>query len=289
MLSAIIQTVNNREVSMAFYLGLLTLYLLSSADVRAALSGLIKALLNKYLLSTIVLYLSFISLLIYFVIQLGIFDPRLFKNLILWLMLTGIWLPISSSLSDPKAQPIKDILKKNFRIVIVLQFMAGSYTFSLLTEMILTPILILFAGLEAFASVKEPEQMVHRFSRFVNAVLSLVILLSAILLLIQNYHSTDFPFMLKRFLFPIGLSLVTIPFLYAVRLYSAYEQLFLRLTARTRDNNLQQYLRKRLKRFCGTNAKKVHLVTFSRVFNSSQIETKADVNDLLGHLKRELT
>lgn len=273
---------------MAFYLGLLSLFLFTKQEVRVSIKNLIKTLANKYLLTSILCYLGYLTIWGLILNWSGFLELRLSKNLALWLLLNGLWLPISSTLSDPKANPIKDLIRKSFRIVVILSFISSTSTFSLGTEMILTPILILFAGLEAFSAHEEEHRQVHKFFQVVNIILSLIILFLAFSTLIQNYQSTDFPFLLKRFSLPIILTFISIPFLYLIMIYSAYEQLFLRVTVRTKIPRLQKMLRKQLLSLCGANLRKIRLITYSQAFNSSVVNTRREIVLLGRHLQSEI-
>lgn len=190
------------------------------------------------------------------VLVLSYFDFWNLKDFLFWLF--GVGFVLIFKTNDAKnSNYFKRIILEAIKITAVFEFILNSYTFGLITELILVPITIFIVLLQVIAD-KEDE-----FQIFSNAMKVLLGILSIILLSYSIYYSiTDYKnFYSVRtgfsFIFPLLLTAIFIPFLYFIALYSRYESFFVRLDfmANKRDEILK--VKNHIIRIAGGNLNKL--------------------------------
>ena len=216
---------NNREIATIFWVIVLLLWaLIKSKDFRKSLRDLFTVAFNLrkfFFLMTIYIFIS-ITLLY----KIGLWNLGLTKISIFWFFGWAVF----SLLSPPKIEGKKRNLKKMvinlLGFTAVISFVSNMYSFSLWLELCLVPFVILLAALSA-VSAHDPNTKNKSGGRVFNGMwvcLGVVIFGFSLYKAFTDLNNFASIGTLQEFLLPILLSLIFVPFVYALSVYSRWEQ-----------------------------------------------------------------
>lgn len=222
MINHIFQIFTTREIATFVWLCLLALYVLWSKNVRESVIEAIKSLGHRFFIIGL-LSLNIYTLLSVFILQkLSCWDTTLIKDTSFWFLFTAV----SIFFSIHKARDVTfftTILKDNIKVIIAFEFLVNLYTFPLLIELLLFPI-ILFASFSQETEAKKPtQQKVNScFGKLLSAI-GLSMILFSIYKSVADYESFFSISNLRAFLLPISLTILSLPYFYMLALYISYE------------------------------------------------------------------
>jgi hypothetical protein len=177
--------------------------------------------------------------------SLGIWDFGQAKITIYWLMTVAlISLYRANSIKDDP-EFFRNSLKDSVSLVIFLEFLVSFYTFGLIAELFIVPVLTLIGLLSAVAEIEERHQSVHKFLTGVMSLIGISFLVNAIYRIsidISEFANTS---TLVDFYTPPLLSISFLPFLYGLHVFMTYETALLRLSTKKIDGSLAKYAKRR--------------------------------------------
>lgn len=229
------ESFSNRETSIVFW-SLLIVVVVFSLNISAS-KHLIKSFFAKkltYIYCVMALYLSAI---IYIFYSIGLWETSLFKDFIFWL-LTSAFVMLLSFNKLKNNNDFKNILLKLLTINIILEFIASNYNFSLIIELLLIPFATFISILIIVAQQKKNEN--EKVIKLLNLLLSyigLAIFCYVIYNLIKSPSELFTVKNLKSFLFSPLLTILFIPFIFLVTVYSKYEEIFININRYNFLNN----------------------------------------------------
>lgn len=232
----------NRELAIIFWLIILFIYSLVNTDIRESLVNVFKVLFSKKFLIIFLIMFIYIPGIIFLLFILGYWDVKLIKDTLIWVIFNAFALLLNSTDKALQEGFFKNKVIENIKIIVIIQFIANTYTFNLLPEIILTFVLFFLGALQVVASFEEKYKQVERLVTTLISILGLVILANAIYLAVKDFHSFGSLDTLKSFLLPIILTVFYLPFVYCISLYTLYEHINVRL-------KLKSYIDKKLRRF----------------------------------------
>lgn len=196
--------------------------------MRKSLFDVIKLLFGKYFLVVYVTLGIYILGIIAILNEIGFWTNTDLKDFIFWLVSVAFVLIFNlNKAKDSKY--FKGILIDALKAVAILEFVINFYNFSLLTELILLPSLVFIGLLQA---VSESDSKFIKVSKILSSLMSIFglgLLVFSIYHLIVGYSNFFRIGTLHSFLLPIILTIVFVPYLYVLSLFSIYESYFIRL------------------------------------------------------------
>jgi hypothetical protein len=149
-----------------------------------------------------------------------------------WLFSVGLILVFK--INDAKSNAyFKGIFFTAIKWTIALEFVVNLYSFSLITEIIILPVLVFLAATQAVAELDEKFKVVSKFLQNVIALAGLSIFPYSIYKTIVNFDDVLNFQNLVALLLPTTITILFIPFVYFLALFSTYESYFIRLDLMT--------------------------------------------------------
>jgi hypothetical protein len=218
---------SNREISIVFWTMLIVLTLICLN--LSGLINLVKAFFAKKLF--LIYFLMFLQLgsIIYFLNFFGLWETSLYKDFIFWLISSAFVMLLSfDKLKSTK--DFKNILLKLITINVVLEFVANNYNFSLLKELLLIPFVSFVSILLVVAQQKmEENEKVIKFFNLILTYIGFGIIVYVIYRLIISPYELLSIINLKSFLLTPIFTILFIPFVFLLVIYSKYEHIFMNL------------------------------------------------------------
>jgi hypothetical protein len=171
----------------------------------------------------------------------------------------------------------------------IFEFLLNSYTFSLIAELLLVPIVAVVTMLEVLVGSSEENKAIRKLVIGIQMVVGLIIIANAAMNAISGYKDLGNIDTLRSFLLAPLLSILIIPFIYFIALYAAYDQLFIRLELGSEKcKKLMSYVKRKIFLHCKLRLKKVRAALNMRVYNLMSIQDYDDVEDMLRVYKEKI-
>ena len=237
---------NSREIAIVWWLLVISFYIFLSpkmAAVRTSFKHLISAFFVRQIMSVLVWMIVYVAFVIYFLDKIGLWNTGQIKNTVFWYMSFGITSLFKIESIKKDKNFFKHSIIDSLKLLAILQFVAGVYTFSVWIEILLVPALVLIGAMSAIASNDERYHQVKIFLDYCISIFGIILIVYTLYMLTTNFSDFANANTAYDFFVPTLLTLLYLPFIFLILIYSTYEQVFVRLKFSI-DNRLYRNLAK---------------------------------------------
>lgn len=283
----------NRETSIIFWIVIFAIYFLSYKDVRDSTIGVIKVALDKHVFSYITFYIIYVCLFTYVLYHLKLWDMNNLKDTSIWFIFSGLQIGYVVVGNKIKHGFWKNLVLENLALVEFEKFFINLYNFSLKVELILVPITMFIILLNFYLKRKEFADKVFDILRYfikgASIFLGFLFLLYSFYRAVLDIKSIENINTLKLFLIPVGYTIASIPFMYFLKLYSGYEDLFLKLNSETkRSKELNLLIKWRIISFCNFDINKLQIASDMSNYDLMSISSENEIGLAIKNYKYAL-
>ena len=161
--------------------------------------------------------------------DLGFWENHQLKNTIVWFSTVGVFSLFQINKIKEDRSFFKRTILDNLKLIAVIQFFIGIYTFNLITELILLPVLFFIAVLAEFSKRDKDHAKVHYLLNGILSFIGFLLIAYFVYSVFTNFGEVAKEKIMYDFFVPITLTIFYIPFLYFMLLYSVYEETFIRI------------------------------------------------------------
>jgi hypothetical protein len=151
----------------------------SPRDIGRSVLGVLRALFGFKLLLVFGSAALYSAALIFGAETLGIWHTTAIKETVYWFVGTGVILVGNAISWAEKPLLLRMLLKQGLKLTIIVEFLVNLYVLPLAAELVLIPIALMFAGIEAIASNDPSLASARRATNFVLTAIGLSLLLYA--------------------------------------------------------------------------------------------------------------
>ncbi|TMP70772.1 hypothetical protein CWB76_09405 [Pseudoalteromonas sp. S1609] len=237
---------NNREIAIALWLLAISIYLLLSpkmVEVRDSFKSLISAFFVKQIQVVLWLMFAYMSAVIYYLSEVDLWNIEQLKNTIFWSVSVGLISLFKLQSIKKDKSFFKHSVIDNLKLLTILQFIIGVYTFSLWIEVILAPLLAIVVMMLAIAETDKRHHKVKVLLEYCLSLFGFILIAYTFYMLVTNFGEFSKEKTAYDFFVPPLLTLLYLPFVFFMLLYSTYEQVFVRLKFSIK-NKYYRYLAK---------------------------------------------
>jgi hypothetical protein len=239
----IFDSLTTREIAWALWLLVTFIACMFGKGIRQSIFSVFKCLLEWKILVPILFFFGHTSLYVLILLKLGLWDISLLKDTLVWALSFGFVSLINiSKVNDAKY--FKNILLDALKWTIAIEFIMNFFTFSQTKEIILVPVIVFSAVMQAATSFEEKHKQVEKIFKNLLISFSIFVFLFSLYKTFEKYNDLFTIDNFKSFLLPIFLTITFLPFMYLFNLMVKYETLW--LTLRFNIKNVNE--RKRVKR-----------------------------------------
>lgn len=214
--------------------------------------------------------------------SMGMWSLDLMKDTIVWFLFGGIPLAFSSFASRSNDYHFFGTFLDTIRVTVLVEFLVNEYTFSLPVEFVFVPFVTIILMLRGYASAFEEYSQVHSILGWMQGIIGLAILAFVVSRAISNIDSLLTIHTAQELLLTPMLSLLLLPFVYAVLIYLSYDSLFVVLEAgQSKDDDLARYAKRCLLLHLKLSVAAIRKFHRKHGYRLSQIQTKDDVNRII--------
>jgi len=249
---------NNREIATAVWFVMILCFILSKREIRKSVLGLLRTAFQTKILVLLILMMFYTFGMVFVLYKISLWNIFLLKDTIIWFFFTGIAMTFDLVPSKENINIFRKIIIDNIKIVIIIEFIVGTYTFPLVVELFLIPFLTLIVGIEIVAKKDKKSESVAKLMNGLQIIIGIIILIYTISNLISDYKNFGNLNTLRVFLLAPILSILFYPFVYFFLLFVKYELLFIRLNlGYEKSNSLKRYAKIKMIKHCLLSLKKV--------------------------------
>lgn len=236
---------NNREIALGIWLLIAVVFVASKQTLRVSFYDVVKALFSRYIVIPLILMIGYISLIVIGLYKLGLWDVEQLKNTVFWSLSYAATSMFRISKIENEEHYFRNSIKDQLKIIAAFEFIVTFYTYSLLTELIVIPLVILLVGMQAFTEGKKEYATVGRFLTGVLTLFGIGLIVNATNHLITEFDGFAKLGTLQDFGIPIVLSILLIPFLFTLVIYTSYENAFIRINHCIKNPALISYAKRK--------------------------------------------
>jgi|SRR5690554_14467 len=240
------KTFNNREIALISYLLIFIIWALTQKKIRKSFMPVVKAIMAWKILASIFALVIYVALVVYGLFKIGLWDKSLIKDSIYWTLGVGLVIMMSFDKALKEEHYFKNLVKENFKVLLIIEFIVGLYVFGIITEFILMPFVILFSMLLGYTEIYKEHEQVRKLINGLFGILGTVYLIYSGYHIYSDFNGFATTGNLKIFLFPILMSISFLPFAYSYALLVHYESLFVRLGFFLKDKKLRRFAKWRI-------------------------------------------
>jgi len=223
---------NNREIAGLIWLCLVLCLFLYKPDIRKNVVGLIRSAMAPAIVKFMTLTLLYVIGLLMLIVHTNYWSPtELIKPATLWFVLVAI--PTLSLALTQDHTTLRERcvswLKNNLRFLIFLEFLVGLRTFSLLSELILLPVVTFLVLLSTVADLDKRNQSAKTLFDWCLTFIGAYMIYQATSYAFSNIDDVATLNNAKSFYFGPIMSLLLIPFSYLAHVSVKYDSVFHRI------------------------------------------------------------
>lgn len=220
-----IHSFSNREISIAIWFVVIFVSLLILSKSFKLVGSTLKILFSVQLTPHYLVLISYFTLILYLLQQTILWEENLWKDFIIWCVAFGFY----SFFITSNIYTNKDLFKQFWRIfslTIFVDFFINYFTFSLVWEIILIPVLSFIAILQFFTEYhmqkKGDYSRVNNFLKSILSISGFALFFYCVYRLAFNYKDFLSDNSLKTFLLPVILSILYFP---VIAFYAAFHKI----------------------------------------------------------------
>ena len=242
--------------------------------------GLVRAFVSRHIISSITFMTIYVVMMIYGLSHLGIWNFSLLKESLIWFFSVAFFSLIQINKFVDSPNQIRDIVVDNLKLIIIVEYLVGVFTFNFAIEFILVPLVVAMSYIRAYTqSDQEQEQeQVYKFASGVLGVIGIVVVVSAVYQFSKNYNYVANRQAALEFSLPIILSALFLPFMGFMVVYCTYQRILIRLRYSITVSSTEIYAR-----FVTMLIFNIRISLLERWFTivaKSQLQTIGEVNQL---------
>ncbi len=237
---------NNREIAITLWLLAIMIFIFSSpkmTEVRRSFGSLLSSFFVKQIMTVLGLMVVYMGFVVYILSEVDLWNVGQIKNTLFWCASVGFMSLFKLESIKKDKSFFKHSVIDNLKLLAIIQFVVGVYTFPLLVEIMLVPILALIGGMLAIAGTDKKHHQVRMLLEYSLSLLGVILIIYTMYMLITNFGEFGKEKTIYDFFVPPLLTLLYLPFIFIMVVYTTYEQVFVRLQFSIKNRTLR-YLAK---------------------------------------------
>lgn len=276
---------NNREIALLLWLIVIVLAVLLSKR-RKSFVPIFNILRNKIVLKIFSLVGAYLLLIILLLKNLEVWQASNLKDVLFWLFTVGLILIFKINNAKSNAY-FKGIILSAIKWTIILEFIVNLYSFSLLAEIILLPVLVFLILIQAVTEMEEKHKIVSKFLQNVMVIVGLSIFCYSLYKTVINFKSILTFHNLILLLLPSTITILFVPFVYFLALYNTYQSYFIHLEFMTVKKDKVRETKKHILRIAHINLDK--LLRIKKNFEKRVFYDDTDLKDYVQAISKKHT
>ena len=286
IMEEILSVLNNRERAALVWIAFGLVLALRSKGIRSSLVLVAKILLSRPIFTVIAAMVGYVSLVVFGFRRLGLWDFGMVKDTTIWFLGSAFAMVFNHEQAHKDASYFKRTLLASLNVLVLVEFLINFYVLNIFIELlVVVPVLFFGAALLAFSKTREEYAPARRLMEPVMAIVGFSLLAYAVARLMGDVTSFVAVENVKRIVLPIALTVLFLPFLYALAVYSAYDGISIRVKIWITDSELARYTRREVFNACLFRLSRVNRFMKDYAARLPTIKSKSDATKLIADFR----
>jgi len=269
---------SSREIATFFWIFVLLIWAVSNKDIRKSIKSVIKSFFKFKLILPIIILLIYLSVIFYLLYLVNVWNFNLLKDSIIWSLFSATVLIFQSVDIKEYRSFIKKFTISAFKIVFLFEFLVNLYTFHIVIEFFMVPVMVFLTLLEGVSQGDNKFLKINKVIHSLFVLIGFAILISVAINVFSDIKQFGSFEMLQSVLFAPVLSILIFPYIYIFKLIITYEVLFIRIHfVESNDKAFHRKIRIMIVRCLKINLKKSLTVLDMGIFNIMSIKNNDDI------------
>lgn len=257
MLDKLQNIFSNREIAIGIWLILFIVIFAFSKHTIIFLKSVKPILFSRKFIIFYVLFLSYFCSVIYLLCKCKFWSLDLLKDTIFWVFF--VELPLFAKTIDEAKNNyfFVKLIKDNITIFVIIEFVLNFWSFNLIVEIIMVPLMVILGGFYALMSSKTNHKILKKFYDRFLLFFGIIAFFNVVFHVFNNSNGLLNLTSVKEFLLPVILILFNLPIVYGLALYNIYEQVF--ITVRGDMSEISK-MKLSIMRFAGINFSRIAII-----------------------------
>lgn len=220
---------NSREWAMLVWLAVLAGLGSRSAEFRASAVGVVRALAKIAVVVPLLAYAGWVAGELWVGSWLGIWDPSLTKDAVLWFVVSGLGMFFNYDDVAREPRYFRRRLLAAAGLMVFVEVYLNLFVLGFVAEFILQPVIVMLTLVEVVANSDERYADVKRFVNWTLALIGFALLGYVTVKTIGHWSALDKVALMRQFATPVWLAAGAVPFVYAFGLFVQYDTAFRRI------------------------------------------------------------
>jgi hypothetical protein len=248
LIVAALEVFDNRETALLIWLVVGCLATLLIPGVRREVPFLLKTLFSPVLVVPFLVAAGYVALVVFMLAQLGLWTTAVLDVTLFWFFGPGMAAFAGAGMKAGEPALTRTLLRKAIPWVLLVEFVANLYVFSLPVELLFVPCIASVVLLDAVAEMKPELAPARNLTSLVLGVFAVFLLVRAAVIIASDPAGFASSENALRFLVPILLSLGFLPFAYLLPVFALYSDAFARLDVMSGDRARARFARRAMLR-----------------------------------------
>src|SRR5688572_19175910 len=274
---------STREIAAAAWCAVFLTWAFAHRTVRSSFADLLLAAATPKIAAPVMVLVGYIIGITWVLHAIGFWTTDLLKETLIWALCSGIILPFSIVTGKYEGAVLPRLLRDSVAVIVLLEFLVATYTFSLVVELLILPVMTVIVVMNTIADGKKEYAAVAKVTSFLQTAFGLTVAVTALTKAIGGFEALGNWSTGKLLVLPVALTAALAPFTYVLLLYSNVEQLLLRLQlAHDLEPEARSYARRRILLHVRLSPHRAQRLLDRGALALISLRTRTDVDALLG-------
>lgn len=279
---------SSRELAAVIWGTILLIYVITKKETRSSFYNVIKIFFGKKLRVIWIVYFLYVLGITFLFSLLSFWKIIFMKDVIFWVMFYGLIYYMNAVSKEADETYIKNIIRDNFKLIIIFEFVISTFTFNIFIELLIMPIFTIISIMSFISEWDIKYQNVHKLVNYIAILLGFVFVYKTLEIGINEYKYLNALDTLISFLIPIIYLFLTLPLIYIINLYSKYDLLFLKMSFKEgEDKKINKRRRFRVLKICNISIRKVIIFKNKYLPRLYKKMSEEEFNNLLSEFKQK--
>lgn len=156
-------------------------------EVKSSFRHLLSAFFVKQIMSILGLMIVYITFVIYFLSEMDLWNAEQIKNTVFWCVSVGFMSLFKIESIKKDKSFFKHSVINNLKLLAILQFIVGVYTFPIWIEILLVPILALIGAMSAIVEGDKKYHQVKTILEYCLSIFGIILIIYTLYMLTTNF------------------------------------------------------------------------------------------------------
>lgn len=250
---------STREIATGVWLLAILVYMIANKSIRKNIVSILKIVFGKQLGSLLLFILIYnMALTVIISMYLPVWKTIYLKDVVLWLATSGIFMAFNACDKKADEHYIWQCLRKNIGIAVAFEFIVHTFTFHIIIELLIIPVVFLVTAINVMTEKKEEYKQVYSLSNGLLAIIGICIAFGTIKTGVSEWAELNKVDTVVSFLVPIVYLICDVPLIYLIQIITEYQLIFVRMSFKdNEDEKLKRKHKIEVVKTCGLSVKRL--------------------------------